>query len=183
MKSKKSKSAAPTEASAPATAPLRGKSVAESKVEMTEMVFPTDANPLGNVMGGRVMHWVDICAAVAAGRHARTPVVTASVDKIDFVNPVPVGGVVVLRASVNYAGRTSMEVGVKVWQEDRATGERKHVVSAYLTFVSLDPDTRRPREVAPVVPETAEEKRRFADAKRRREARVQLRNELAKRAH
>lgn len=156
---------------------LRGRPVADSKVEMTEIVFPTDANPLGNVMGGRIMHWVDICAAVAAGRHARTPVVTASVDKIDFVNPVPVGGVVVARASVNFAGRTSMEVGVKVWQEDRPTGERKHVVSAYLTFVSLDPDTRKPREVPPILPKTAEEKRRFGEAKRRRELRIQLRNE------
>ena len=152
-----------------------GRPVAASKVEMTEIVFPTDANPLGNVMGGRVMHWVDICAAVAAGRHARTPVVTASVDKIDFVNPVPIGGVIVARASVNFAGRTSMEIGVKVWQEDRATGERKHVVSAYLTFVSLDPDTRKPREVPPVLPQTAEEKRRFVAAKRRRDLRLKLR--------
>ncbi|MEI6130160.1 MAG: acyl-CoA thioesterase, partial [Planctomycetota bacterium] len=91
--------------------------VSASKVEMTEIVFPTDANPLGNVMGGRIMQWLDICAAVCAGRHARTPVVTASVDKIDFLNPVPVGGVVVLLASLNFTGRTSMEVGVKVWQE------------------------------------------------------------------
>lgn len=159
---------------------LRGRAVADSKVEMTEIVFPTDANPLGNVMGGRIMHWVDICAAVAAGRHARTPVVTASVDKIDFVNPVPVGGVVVARASVNFAGRTSMEVGVKVWQEDRATGERKHVVSAYLTFVSLDPDTRKPREVAPILPKTAEEKRRYDEARERRELRIKLRNAKAK---
>ncbi len=171
MSSKKAKVSTPPS--------LRGRSVADSKVEMTEIVFPTDANPLGNVMGGRIMHWVDICAAVAAGRHARTPVVTASVDKIDFVNPVPVGGVVVARASVNFAGRTSMEVGVKVWQEDRATGERKHVVSAYLTFVSLDPDTRKPREVPPILPKSEEEKRRFSDAKRRRELRIQLRNEKA----
>jgi len=172
MSSKKAKVSTPSS--------LRGRSVAESKVEMTEIVFPTDANPLGNVMGGRIMHWVDICAAVAAGRHARTPVVTASVDKIDFVNPVPVGGVVVARASVNFAGRTSREVGVQVWQEDRATGEKKHVVSAYLTFVSLDPDTRKPREVPPILPKSEEEKRRFADAKRRRELRIQLRNEKSK---
>src|SRR5687768_999394 len=81
--------------------------VAASKVEMTEIVFPNDANPLGNAMGGRVMHWIDICAAVCAGRHARTPVVTANVDHIDFLNPVPVGGIVVLLASVNFAGRSS----------------------------------------------------------------------------
>ncbi len=154
--------------STPATRP-----VSASKVEMTEIVMPNDANPLGNAMGGRVMQWIDICAAVAAGRHARTPVVTASVDNIDFHNPVPVGGIVVLLASVNYTGRTSMEVGVKVWQEDRATGDRKHVVSAYLTFVSLDPVTQKPRAVPQVVPETDVEKRRYADAQRRRALRLE----------
>lgn len=155
--------------------PPAGRPAAASRVEMTEIVFPTDANPLGNVMGGRVMHWVDICAAVAAGRHARTPVVTASVDRIDFVHPVPVGGIVVLLASVNFAARTSMEVGVKVWQEDRETGARNHVASAYLTFVSLDPRTRRPAPVPPVLPETPEERRRHADAQRRRQERLAAR--------
>lgn len=148
------------------------RSVGSSKVEMTEIVMPNDANPLGNVMGGRVMHWVDVCAAVAAGRHARTPVVTASVDQIDFHHPVPVGGVVVLLASVNFAGRTSMEVGVKVWTEDRATGTRSHVASAYLTFVSLDPQSCKPRQVPRVVPETDEEKRRYGAAERRRALRM-----------
>lgn len=146
--------------------------VSASKVEMTEIVMPNDTNPLGNAMGGRVMQWIDVCAAVAAGRHARTPVVTASVDSIDFHNPVPVGGVIVLLASVNFTGRTSMEVGVKVWQEDRATGSRKHVVSAYLTFVSLDPETKTPRPVPPVLPESADEKRRYADAQQRRSLRL-----------
>ncbi len=146
--------------------------VTASKVEMTEIVFPNDANPLGNAMGGRVMHWIDICAAVCAGRHARTPVVTANVDNIDFLNPVPVGGIVVLLASVNFAGRTSMEVGVKVWQEDRATGTRKHVASAYLTFVSLDPVTKAPRTVPPLAPETDDERRRFEAAKQRRAHRL-----------
>ena len=156
-----------------APAPLPSpRPVADSKVEMTEIVFPNDANPLGNVMGGRVMHWIDICAAVAAGRHARTPVVTASVDRIDFHNPVPVGSVVVLLAAVNFAGRTSMEVGVKVWQEDRATGDRRHVVSAYLTFVSLDPKTKAPRPVPPVLPQTVDETRRFEAAKERRARRL-----------
>jgi len=156
--------------------PLPPRSVADSKVEMTEIVFPNDANPLGNVMGGRVMHWIDICAAVAAGRHARTPVVTASVDRIDFHNPIPVGGVVVLLASVNFAGRSSMEVGVKVWQEDRASGDRRHVVSAYLTFVSLDPATKAPRPVAPIEPQTDVEKRRFDAAKQRRAQRLASRS-------
>jgi len=151
--------------------PARG-TVAATKVEMTEIVMPNDANPLGNAMGGRVMHWIDICAAVAAGRHARTPVVTASVDNIDFHNPVPVGGIVVLLSSVNFTGRTSMEVGVKVWQEERSTGNRNHVASAYLTFVSLDPETRKPREVMPIVPQTEDEKRRYAAAKARRDQRL-----------
>jgi acyl-CoA hydrolase len=159
---------------APAETPLP-RPVAASKVEMTEIVFPNDANPLGNCMGGRVMHWIDIAAAVCAGRHARTPVVTANVDNINFVNPVPVGAVVVLLASVNFAGRTSMEIGVKVWQEQRSTGERKHVASAYLTFVSLDPESRAPRPVPPVLPETEDEKRRFAAAQQRRANRLQAR--------
>lgn len=142
---------------------------------MTEIVMPNDANPLGNAMGGQVMHWIDVCAAVSAGRHARTPVVTASVDNIDFHNPVPVGGVLVLLASVNYAGKTSMEVGVKVWHEERRTGDRKHVVSAYLTFVSLDPETGKPRMVPSVRPETDEQKRRYAEAQKRRELRLEQR--------
>ena len=149
--------------------------VADSKVEMTEIVFPNDANPLGNAMGGRVMAWIDICAAVAAGRHARTPVVTASADQIDFHSPVPVGAVVVLLASVNFCGRTSMEVGVKVWREDRLTGVRQHVASAYLTFVSLDPATKTPRPVPPVLPQTDDEQRRFAAAKQRRAHRLAMR--------
>ena len=144
----------------------------QSKGEMNEMVFPNDANPLGNCMGGRVMHWIDICAALSAGRHARTPVVTANVDNIDFHNPIPVGGIVVLLASVNYAGRTSMEVGVKVLQEERSTGNRKHVASAYLTFVSLDPESRTPRPVPPVLAETDDEKRRYEKAKARRAHRL-----------
>ncbi len=148
------------------------RSVSASKVEMTEIVFPNDANPLGNVMGGRVMHWIDICAAVAAGRHARTPVVTASVDQIDFCRPVRVGGVLVLLATVNFAGRTSREVGVKVFSEERASGRRSHVASAYLTFVSLDPDTGQPRQVPAIAPETADEKRRYEAAKCRRDARL-----------
>ena len=151
---------------------LPARPVSQSKVEMTEMVFPNDANPLGNCMGGRVMHWIDICAALSAGRHARTPVVTANVDNIDFHNPIPVGGIVVLLASVNYAGRTSMEVGVKVLQEERSTGNRKHVASAYLTFVSLDPESRSPRPVAPVLPETDDERRRYQEAQARRAHRL-----------
>ncbi|MHC5064146.1 MAG: acyl-CoA thioesterase [Planctomycetota bacterium] len=152
-----------------------GRSSAFSATEMTEIVMPNDANPLGNIMGGRVMHWVDICAAVAAGRHSGCQVVTASVDQIDFCRPVRVGGVLVLKASVNYSHRTSMEVGVKVWNEDRASGQRSHVASAYLTFVALDRDTGGPTPIPRLVPETEEEKRRYEKAKLRRERRLEHR--------
>jgi len=151
--------------------PLPGRPVSASRTEMTEIVMPNDANPLGNAMGGRVMHWIDVCAAIAAGRHARTPVVTAHVDQLDFRRPVRVGGVLVMKATVNYAHRTSMEVGVKMWSEDRSTGERSHVSSAYLTFVSLDSTTGTPRPVPPLIPETDEERRRYAAAEARCEAR------------
>ncbi len=149
--------------------------VSASRVEMTEIVYPNDANPLGNAMGGRVMHWMDVCAAVAAGRHARTPVVTAHVDQIDFHRPVPIGSILVLFASVNYVHRTSMEVGVKVYREIRATGERDHVASAYLTFVSLDPETCKPRAVPALTSESEEEKRRWQEASDRRKDRLRRR--------
>ncbi len=123
---------------------IKERPVSDSVVEMTEIVMPNDTNPLGKLMGGRVMHWVDICAAIAAGRHSRTAVVTASLDQLDFLCPVPVGGVIVLLSAVNYTGRTSMEVGVKVFHEDRVSGQRKHVVSAYLTFVALHDASGRP---------------------------------------
>lgn len=137
--------------------------------------MPNDANPLGNLMGGRVMQWIDIAAAIAAGRHARRQAVTASVDRIDWLCPVRVGSVVVLRASVNFVHRTSMECGVKVWSQDRATGHLTHVASAYLIFVALDKSTGRPVQIPPVLPETDEEKRRHEQAMARREARLALR--------
>jgi len=146
---------------------------------MTELVLPNDANVHGSVLGGRVMHLMDICAAIAAHRHGRRGVVTAAVDEIEFLHPVPVGRLLVLRASVNYASRHSMEVGVKVWSEDPSTGDRKHTSSAYLTFVAVD-GKGRPVEVPPVLPETAEEKRRHGEAERRRA--VRLRNRAEKRA-
>lgn len=150
---------------------IKERPVSDSVVEMTEIVMPNDTNPLGKLMGGRVMHWVDICAAIAAGRHARTAVVTASLDQLDFLRPVPVGGVIVLLAAVNFTGRTSMEVGVKVFHEDRVSGQRKHVVSAYLTFVALDEVTGQPTEVPRVLPQNEDQQRRFAEAKDRREQR------------
>lgn len=151
--------------------------VKESQSEMVEIVLPNDANPLNALLGGRLMHWIDMAGAMAAHRHARSYVVTASVDHIDFLVPVRVGSLVVLRSSVNRVFRTSMEVGVKVWVEDYIQNKREHVASAHLTFVAVD-GKGGCVPVAPVIPETEEQKRRFEDAGRRREIR---RSELKRR--
>ncbi len=156
---------------------MRPRPVCESKSEMTEIVLPNDANPLNALLGGRLMHWIDMAAAMAAHRHSRQYVVTASIDHLDFLVPVRVGDIVILRSSVNRVYRTSMEVGVKVWVENYHTESNQHVSSAYLTFVAVDATGRRVT-VAPVIPETDEEKRRYEDALRRRELR---RSELARR--
>jgi len=157
--------------------PMRPRPVCESKSEMTEIVLPNDANPLNALLGGRLMHWIDMAAAMAAHRHSRQYVVTASIDHLDFLVPVRVGDIVILRSSVNRVYRTSMEVGVKVWVENYHTESSQHVSSAYLTFVAVDSSGRR-LTVAPVIPETDEEKRRYENALRRRELR---RSELARR--
>ncbi len=151
--------------------PVSGKPVRSSHVEMTEMVLPNDTNRLGNLLGGRLMHWIDISGAIAAWRHTNRICVTASVDELNFIHPIKEGEVVVLRASVNRAFHTSVEVGVKVSKENPATGEKKHTNTAYLTFVALD-DVGRPTSVPPVRPATAEERRRYRDAARRRALRL-----------
>ena len=148
-----------------------GRTVSESASEYSEIALPNDANPLGNLLGGRVMHLVDIAGAIAASRHSRSPVVTAAVDYMTFLHPVHIGQLVLLKASVNRVFRTSMEVGVKVWVEDLHTGVRQHTSSAYLTFVALGANnTRVP--VIPVIPESPEELRRYEEAGRRREYRL-----------
>jgi len=147
------------------------KKVKASQVEMMELILPNDTNRLGNLLGGRLMHWIDIAAAITATRHAQRVCVTASVDELHFHHPVKQGEVVILQASVNRAFRTSMEVGVRVTKEDPLTGQRKHTNTAYLTFVAID-ETGKPIPVEPVQPHTAEEKRRYRDAARRREARL-----------
>src|ERR1039457_3607617 len=154
-------------AQAKSTHPRPGR---ESISEMTEIVLPNDANPLNALLGGRLMHWIDLAGAMAAHRHSRTYVVTASIDHMDFLVPVRVGDFVVLRSSVNRVYHTSMEVGVKVWVEDYRSQENRHVSSAYLTFVAIDAAGNKV-VVPPVVPETADEKRRYEDAARRREMR------------
>jgi acyl-CoA hydrolase len=153
---------------------LTPRSVSESRVEMVELVLPNDANPLGNLLGGKVMHLMDIAAAIAAHRHCRRPVVTASMDRVDFIHPVRVGQLIIVQASVNHAAQTSMEVGVKVHSEDLNTGDRLHTASAYATFVALGP-SGRPSAVPPLVPETDEDRRRYREAEARRAVRLQER--------
>jgi len=159
------------------------RTVRESQAERSEIIFPNDANALGNLFGGRLMQFIDLVGAVSAYRHARSvTVVTASMDHLDFVAPVHVGDLLILRASVNRAFRTSMEVGVKAMVEDPKTGAWRHVSSAYLTYVAVD-GHGTPVPVMPIVPETEHQQRRFEDAERRRQMRsgeVTRRRELRK---
>jgi acyl-CoA hydrolase len=144
--------------------------VADSQSEMTEIVLPNDTNTLGNLLGGRLMHFIDLVGAMAAYRHSRTYVVTAAMDHIDFIQPVHLGDLITLRSSVNRAFNTSMEVGVKAWVENTQTGLMHHVASAYLVFVAIDQNGRRVR-VPELKPVTADEERRYSDALLRREHR------------
>src|SRR5467141_897659 len=154
---------------------LAGKPVSASRSEMAEDVLPAQTNPLGKLLGGHVLHLVDIAAAMAAHRHSNSYVVTASVDSIDFRNPVSLGEIVMLKSQVNRAFHTSMEVGVEVYSENVLTGERKHTTSAYVTFVAIDEKTLQPKAVRPLIVETPEEKRRYEEAAERRKTRLALR--------
>ncbi len=154
----------------------------DSTVQMTQLVLPSDTNALGTIFGGTIMSWIDIAAAIAATRHARRPVVTASIDALHFLSPVKVGFVVNIRAMVNAAFKTSMEVGVRVDAENPITGETTHTATAYTTFVALN-DSGRPILVPPIHPESPEEKRRFEQAKTRRAARIRLAEELKAHEH
>ena len=159
---------------------VAARTVTESQSERSEIIFPSDANAIGNLFGGRLMQFIDLAGAMAASRHARAYTVTASMDHLDFVAPVKVGDLLILKSSVNRAFRTSMEVGVKAMVEDVREGRLRHVSSAYLTFVAVDASGQR-IEVPQVVPETEHQKRRFEDAGRRREMRsgeMQRRREL-----
>jgi acyl-CoA hydrolase len=155
-------------------ASLEPRPVRDSQSEMTEIVLPNDANPLGSLLGGRLMHWIDLAGAMAAHRHARAYVVTASMDHVDFLTPVRVGDLVIFKSSVNRAFHSSMEVGVKVVVENYIDTTQKHVASALLTFVAVDREGHR-LPVPPVIAETEEEKRRYEDAGRRRQLREQER--------
>lgn len=154
---------------------MQAKPVRESQSVLSELALPNDANGLGTLLGGKLMHLVDIAGALAAARHSRQFVVTASMDHMDFLEPVMIGELVVLRASVNRAFRTSMEVGVKAWAENMRTAYMRHVASAYLTFVALDKD-RVAIPVPPVEPESDDEKRRYEEAGERREHRIRARS-------
>lgn len=153
---------------------LPGRPVHESISEMSEHALPNDANALGNLFGGKVMSLVDLAGALAAMRHGRCPVVTASVDYMNFIHPVHIGQLVILRSSVNRVFRTSMEVGVRVTVENLLTGERKHTCSAYLTFVAVDRNGLKVM-LPPVIPESDEELRRFEEAGERRRIRLEMR--------
>ena len=148
--------------------------VRDSQAEMSDMMMPENANILGHVFGGVILSMMDKCAAIAAFRHARTNVVTVSIDRVDFREPIHVGDLVIMRSSVNYVGRTSMEIGVRVEAEDLVSGKRRHTNSCYLTFVAIDRNGR-PVEVLGLVPETPDEQRRYAAAKERRRRRLEER--------
>ena len=142
---------------------------------MAEHVLPNDTNPHGTIFGGRVMALVDLAATIAASRHSRRAVVTASIDELTFLNPVKLGHIVLLEAQVNEAFSSSMEIGVNVFSENPVTGEKRKTTTAYATFVALD-DLGRPTAVPPLLPETAEEELRQAEARERREERIARRN-------
>tara|TARA_Y100001936_G_C16026971_1_gene643128 strand:+ start:404 stop:880 length:477 start_codon:yes stop_codon:yes gene_type:complete len=145
---------------------MKAKSPDESAVEMREMVMPTDTNKHGTIFGGKIMSWIDIAAAMAAERHCNNPVVTAHISDIDFISPINVGFHVSIKASINYVGRSSMIVGVRVDSENPYTGEKKKTTKAYVTFVAID-ESGKAKEVPRLTPITDDEKRRYENAKER----------------
>jgi uncharacterized protein (TIGR00369 family) len=150
---------------------MDGKTIKESAVTMTQLMTPQDANLAGNVHGGVIMKLIDDAAGTVAARHARSNVVTASIDRLSFFNPVFIGNLLTLRASINHVGRTSMEIGVRVEAEDIITGQIGHTASAYLTFVALD-NYLKPMEIPGLILENENEKRRNREAIERRQTRI-----------
>lgn len=146
--------------------------VSDSTTIMTELVLPQHTNTLGNLLGGQLMHWIDVCAGICAFRHAQNVCVTAQVDSIDFHHPIKLGQIVTLKASINRAFTSSMEIGVEVFADSYEEGERLHSNSAFVTFVSVNGEGK-PRKVPPVLPETPEEEKRYNEALGRREKRLQ----------
>ena len=155
----------------------KGKRPQETRLEVAQVMIPMDANTIGNVHGGTIMKLIDSVAGIVASRHARSVVVTASIDRLDFISPASVGELIILKANLNYVGRTSMEVGVRVDAENLLTGEHRYVASAYLTMVAIDRN-RKPKAVPPLVPETEEDSRRFREGEQRKQER--MKNKQAK---
>jgi acyl-CoA hydrolase len=161
--------------------PLKVRTPSESASEMTELILPNDTNTLGNLLGGRIMHFIDLVGAMAAYRHSRTHIVTASIDHIDFIAPVHVGDLLILKSRLNRAFSSSMEAGVTVWVENTIAGTQRHVASAFLTFVAIDPQGK-PVPVPQLQPETEEEMQSYEDAGLRREYRQQVRADSKRRS-
>jgi acyl-CoA hydrolase len=155
-------------------APLQPRTVRESEHETSELMMPQNANLLGHVFGGVILGMMDKTAAISAFRHARSACVTVAIDRVDFREPIYVGDLVIMKGCVNFVGRTSMEVGVRVEAENLITGRRRHTNSAYLTFVAVDRNGR-PIQVPPLVPKTPEEMRRYAAGEERRRRRLEER--------
>ena len=160
---------------------LTPKRAAESATEMVQVVLPNDANPLGYILGGTVMHLIDIAGAIACHRHTRSLLVTAAVDGLQFLHPIKVGDLIILEARVTAAWSTSLEVEVEVFSEETLTGLRRMTSRAYLTFVAIDRENRR-MAIPGLILETEEEKQRALDANRRRAGRLEARRELESRA-
>lgn len=150
---------------------IKSKTVKESFITMTELVLPHHTNQLGKLLGGQLMHWIDICAAISAAKHTQHICVTASVDRIDFIHSINLGDAVILTANVNRVFNTSMDVGVKVFSESFKKGEKIHTNTAFLTFVSVESEGK-PVKAAEIIPETDEEKKRYEEALQRRENRL-----------
>ncbi|MGH7741955.1 MAG: acyl-CoA thioesterase [Candidatus Eiseniibacteriota bacterium] len=154
-----------------------GQRVRDSATEMTQLVLPHEANVHGTVLGGTVMHWIDLAAAVVANRHSRRPVVTAAIDEMSFVAPIQVGQLALIHARITLVDHSSMEIRVEVESEDLLTGERRHTSTAYVTFVALDQVTKRPVDVPPLILETDEERAEHARAMERRRLRLARREQ------
>jgi acyl-CoA hydrolase len=150
---------------------MQPKPPSPSRVEMTQLVLPEHTNALGTIFGGQIMAWIDTAAAVCSFRHCRQMCVTVSMDALQFISPVKLGQIVILQANVNFTGKTSLEIGVKVTAEDPLTGDKTHTSSAYLTFVAVD-SSGKPIEVPPILPETEQEKKWFEEGKKRRAQRL-----------
>ena len=159
---------------APETA-VAGRRVRDSATQMVQLVLPHEANVHGTVLGGTVMHWIDLAAAIVANRHSRRPVVTAAFDEMSFLAPIQVGQLAVIDACITLVDRSSMEIRVRVESEDLLTGERRHTSTAYVTFVALDPVTKRPAPVPPLVLETDDERAEHTRALERRQLRLERR--------